>query len=154
MNEQTLFEPLSRREREILALLGENLSNREIAERLFVALHTVKWYNRQIYNKLGVENRHGAVKRASALGLLAQNDAAGSTPAKHNLPSQLTPFVGRSYELAKIDGWLAQPHTRLLTILAAPDGMEIGPLKRAGLLRPWLCPRSFRPTLNQEQDTV
>jgi predicted ATPase/DNA-binding CsgD family transcriptional regulator len=122
MNEQTLFEPLSRREREILALLCENLRDQEIADRLFVALSTVKWYNRQIFNKLGVENRREAVKRARALGLLAQDGAAEPAPAKHNLPSQLTPFVGRSRELAEIDGWLAHPHTRLLTVLA-PGGM-------------------------------
>jgi predicted ATPase/DNA-binding CsgD family transcriptional regulator len=122
MNEQTLFEPLSRREREILALLGEGLSDREIAERLFLALPTVKWYNRQSFSKLNVKNRREAVKRAKALGLLAQNGAAEPALAKHNLPSQLTPFVGRSRELAEIDGWLAHPHTRLLTILA-PGGM-------------------------------
>jgi predicted ATPase/DNA-binding CsgD family transcriptional regulator len=122
MNEHSLFEPLSRREREILSLLCENLRDQEIAERLFLALPTIKWYNRQLFNKLGVENRREAIKRAKTSGLLAQNGAAGSAPAKHNLPSQLTPFVGRSRELAEIDGWLAHPHTRLLTILA-PGGM-------------------------------
>jgi DNA-binding CsgD family transcriptional regulator len=122
MNEHLPFEPLSRREREILALLAENLTDREIAERLFLALPTVKWYNRQIFNKMGAENRRAAVKYARALGLLAQSGASTPTAAKHNLPSQLTPFVGRSSELAEIDGWLAHPHTRLLTFLA-PGGM-------------------------------
>jgi DNA-binding CsgD family transcriptional regulator len=43
-----LYEPLGRREREILALLAENLTDREVAERLYLAEPTVKWYNRQI----------------------------------------------------------------------------------------------------------
>lgn len=119
MDEQPPFEPLSEREREILALLGENLTNREIAERLFLALPTVKWYNRQIYNKLGVENRHSAVKQARECGMLSQTIPVEAIPVKHNLPSQLTPFVDRSRELTEIDGLLAQPHIRLITILAA-----------------------------------
>jgi predicted ATPase/DNA-binding CsgD family transcriptional regulator len=122
MDEQPPYEPLSRREREILSLLCENLTNREIADQLFLALPTVKWYNRQIFNKLGVDNRRETIKLAKSLGLLAQNGATEPAPAKHNLPSQLTPFVGRSRELAEIEGWLAHPHTRLLTILA-PGGM-------------------------------
>ena len=45
-------------------------SNQEIAERLIMAVSTVKWYLREIYHKLGSTNRIEAVARARALGLL------------------------------------------------------------------------------------
>ena len=53
----SLSEPLTEREREILNCLVGGLSNQEIAVRLHLALRTVKWYNSQIYIKLGVGNR-------------------------------------------------------------------------------------------------
>ena len=67
---QPLVEPLSERELEVLQLVAEGLSNREIAERLFVALSTVKGHNRVIYGKLNVSRRTEAVARARELGLL------------------------------------------------------------------------------------
>ncbi len=67
---QPLVEPLSRRELEVLQLIAEGLSNREIGERLFVALTTVKGHNRRIYGKLQVQRRTEAVARARELGLL------------------------------------------------------------------------------------
>jgi LuxR family maltose regulon positive regulatory protein len=65
-----LAEPLSEREREVLALLGAGLSNAEIAERLVVALTTVKAHLRSIYAKLEVDSRTRALARARALGLI------------------------------------------------------------------------------------
>ena len=114
------FAPLSPRERDILALLAQDLSDREIAERLVVAYTTVKWHNRQIFNKLGVENRQQAVERAFDLGVLKQ--AEPSPLVDHNLPAQLTPFVGRLRELDDLIRLLNHPNTRLVTILA-PGGM-------------------------------
>jgi len=66
----TLIEPLTERELEILQLITQGLSNREISERLFLALSTVKGYNRIIFDKLGVQSRTEAVARARQLGLL------------------------------------------------------------------------------------
>jgi LuxR family maltose regulon positive regulatory protein len=65
-----LIEPLSERELEVLQLIAEGLTNREIAARLFLALNTVKAHTRNIYGKLGVHGRTQAVARARALGLL------------------------------------------------------------------------------------
>jgi LuxR family maltose regulon positive regulatory protein len=65
-----LIEPLSERELEVLALLAEGLTNREVASRLFLALNTVKAHTGNIYGKLGVHNRTQAVARARVLGLL------------------------------------------------------------------------------------
>jgi LuxR family maltose regulon positive regulatory protein len=67
---QPLIEPLSERELEILRLIAQGLSNREISERLFLALNTVKGYNRKIFNKLQVQRRTEAVARARELDLL------------------------------------------------------------------------------------
>lgn len=65
-----LLESLSDRELEVLQLVAEGLSNRQIAERLFLALSTVKGHNRVIYGKLNVSRRTEAVARARELGLL------------------------------------------------------------------------------------
>ena len=67
---QPLVEPLSDRELEILQLIAQGLSNREISERLFLALSTVKGHNRNIFGKLEVQRRTEAVARARELGLL------------------------------------------------------------------------------------
>jgi LuxR family maltose regulon positive regulatory protein len=67
---QPLVEPLSARELEVLQLIAQGLSNREIGERLFIALNTVKGHNRRIFAKLQVQRRTEAVARARALGLL------------------------------------------------------------------------------------
>jgi LuxR family maltose regulon positive regulatory protein len=67
---RALLDPLSPREQEILALLAAGLSNAEIAQRLVVAVSTVRWYTKQIYRKLDVHNRTQAVLRAQSLGLV------------------------------------------------------------------------------------
>lgn len=65
-----LIEPLSRRELEVLRLIAQGLSNRQISEKLFVALSTVKGHNRIIFDKLQATRRTEAVARARELGLL------------------------------------------------------------------------------------
>jgi LuxR family maltose regulon positive regulatory protein len=65
-----VVEPLSRREMETLRLIAEGYSNKEIAQKLFISLRTVKYYSTGIYNKLGVDGRMQAVIRARELGLL------------------------------------------------------------------------------------
>jgi LuxR family maltose regulon positive regulatory protein len=65
-----LVEPLSARELEVLALIGQGLNNQDVGERLFISLHTVKAHTRNIYAKLGAHNRTEAVARARTFGLL------------------------------------------------------------------------------------
>lgn len=67
---QAPIEPLSQREVEVLQLIAQGRSNREISERLFVALDTVKGHNRNIFSKLQVQRRTEAVARARDLGVL------------------------------------------------------------------------------------
>ena len=59
--QQGLHEPLSRRELEVLGLIGQGLSNKEIGERLFLALDTIKGHNRRIFDKLDVKRRTEAL---------------------------------------------------------------------------------------------
>jgi LuxR family maltose regulon positive regulatory protein len=66
----SLVEPLTAREQELLLLVAEGLSNREIAAELFIALGTVKSHIHNIYGKLNAQNRVQAVARARELGLL------------------------------------------------------------------------------------
>lgn len=61
---------LSVRELAVLGLIAQGLSNQEVAERLFISLHTVKTHARRINGKLGVARRTQAVATAKALGLL------------------------------------------------------------------------------------
>jgi LuxR family maltose regulon positive regulatory protein len=62
--------PLNDREQSILRLMAAGLSNREIAEELYLSVNTVKWYGSQIYGKLGVKKRAEAVDQAHELGIL------------------------------------------------------------------------------------
>jgi ATP/maltotriose-dependent transcriptional regulator MalT len=63
-------EPLTRREVSILKRLESDLSNKEIAEAIFISEGTLKWHLHNIYGKLDVKNRSGALTRGRALKLL------------------------------------------------------------------------------------
>ncbi|EAP99417.1 putative respose regulatory protein [Janibacter sp. HTCC2649] len=62
--------PLSEREREVLVLVGEGLSNDEIAKQLFISRATVKTHLRHLFGKLEADSRTGAVATARRLGLI------------------------------------------------------------------------------------
>jgi predicted ATPase/DNA-binding CsgD family transcriptional regulator len=128
-------EALTRREREILALLAQGLTGPEIAARLTVATSSVKSHLQHIYGKLSVNSKRQAVSRAQALGLLepapgAPKPAAGQVAAgpaeraasgpPNNLPIHLTHFIGRDKALAELKRQLIGD-VRLLT-LTRPGG--------------------------------
>jgi LuxR family maltose regulon positive regulatory protein len=69
---QSLIEPLSDRELEVLRLLGSELDGPDIARELVVSLNTVRTHTKSIYAKLGVNSRRSAVRRGAELGLLAR----------------------------------------------------------------------------------
>jgi DNA-binding CsgD family transcriptional regulator len=58
------------REHEILGLIAEGLSNREIGERLFVSENTVKTHSSRLFEKMGVSRRTQAVQQGKELGLI------------------------------------------------------------------------------------
>ena len=71
LNEAKLKElAITPREHEILTLIAEGLSNREIGERLFVAENTVKTHSSRLFEKMGVNRRVQAVRRGRELGLI------------------------------------------------------------------------------------
>lgn len=68
-NDSDVTPLLSRRELDVLKLIVRGYSNQQIAEQLFISLHTVKTHAQRINFKLGVERRTQAVARAKELGL-------------------------------------------------------------------------------------
>ncbi len=70
IQQPSLIEPLSQRELDILRLFKTELSGPEIAQKLVIAVSTVRSHTKSIYSKLGVNNRRAAVKRATELNLI------------------------------------------------------------------------------------
>jgi LuxR family transcriptional regulator, maltose regulon positive regulatory protein len=69
-----LIDPLSPRELDVLRLLSSQLDGPDIARRLFVSLNTVRTHTKNIYAKLGVNNRRAAVHRGEELNLMSARD--------------------------------------------------------------------------------
>jgi len=70
-NDQVLADlNITPREFEVLQLIAEGLSNREIAERLFLSLNTVKTHTSNVFSKLDVQRRTQAIQKAQKLGLM------------------------------------------------------------------------------------
>ncbi len=67
---EELVEELTEREGEVLQLLAQGMANKQIALRLGISEHTVKFHVSAIYGKLGVTNRTEAVRRGARLGLI------------------------------------------------------------------------------------
>jgi NarL family two-component system response regulator YdfI len=64
------IEPLTRREIDVLELLAQGMPNKEIARRLIISEHTVKYHISSIYSKFGVNNRTEAVRQGIRSGLI------------------------------------------------------------------------------------
>lgn len=72
LNEKELARlSISKRELDVLQLMAQGLSNREIAEQLFVSLNTVKTHSSNLFLKLDVKRRTQAIEKAKKLGILA-----------------------------------------------------------------------------------
>ena len=65
-----LVEQLTSRERDVLSLVADGLSNREIARELDISEHTVKFHLASVFGKLGASSRTEAVRRGLQLGLV------------------------------------------------------------------------------------
>ncbi|MFN8347119.1 MAG: LuxR C-terminal-related transcriptional regulator [Spirosomataceae bacterium] len=64
---------ISKREYEVLELISKGLSNQEIADKLFVSLNTVKTHSARLFEKLDVNSRTKAIRKAKELGLIEVN---------------------------------------------------------------------------------
>ena len=69
-NEDRPVETLTGREHDVLALLADGISNRDIAARLDISEHTVKFHLASIFGKLGASTRTEAVQRGLRLGVI------------------------------------------------------------------------------------
>jgi len=122
-----LVEPLTRREREILAYLDQGLSAPEIAERLTLAVSSVKWYIQQVYGKLGVNRKLAALSRARALGLLGPVGLAAPTVAAAEAPAPgESPFKGLRHYTEGDAPWFFGREAltaQLLARLGGPPGL-------------------------------
>ncbi len=74
--ERSTYDELTAREQEVLQLIGEGLTNQEIADRLSVSPHTVQTHRVHIMNKLGLHNRAQLVSYAARLGLLGDTETS------------------------------------------------------------------------------
>jgi LuxR family maltose regulon positive regulatory protein len=74
---QSLIEPLSDRELDVLHLLADGLTNQEIAQALCVSVNTVKTHLKNVYGKLGVHSRREAAAKAKELGLVQETEGLG-----------------------------------------------------------------------------
>ncbi|MGH8945441.1 MAG: ATP-binding protein, partial [Acidimicrobiia bacterium] len=92
---------MTAREREVLRLLGERLTNSEIADRLFISVRTVESHVSSLLTKLGAENRRDLAGFSAAASLLG-------------FPLPQTPLIGREAELERIDDLLDR--FRLVTL--------------------------------------
>lgn len=109
---------ITKREQEVLELLGAGMSNKEIAAHLELAARTVETHVERVLGKLGVSSRTRAIIEARRLGLLgaagtAQADSSAATPPS-NLPLPTTPLLGRKEDLAEVASLLAKH--RLVTL--------------------------------------
>lgn len=149
-----LVEQLTRREQEVLKLMVEGKSNRQIANELFVEISTVKWYNRQIYSKLGVRSRIQATVRARELNLVVdtaewESGTVSSASSVISLPEPENPYKGlRAFQPADHRDFFGREHltqrlldrmterdpfSRFLAVVG-PSGSGKSSLVKAGLI--------------------
>ncbi|MBE0670255.1 MAG: response regulator transcription factor [Anaerolineales bacterium] len=70
-SEDSLIDPLTAREKEVLQLMAQGLANKQIALSLGISEHTVKFHLSSLYAKLGISSRTEAVRRGIELGLIS-----------------------------------------------------------------------------------
>lgn len=122
-----LVELLTQREQQVLRLIVAGLTNRQIAQELFVEHATVKWYIRQIYRKLDVRSRRQAIARGKEMQL-AETEPAGveaeTTSISVALPTPVNPYKGlRAFTAADRGDFFGREALagRLLGRLELPD---------------------------------
>lgn len=121
-NPEDILNSLTERERDVLEGMAAGLTNKDIAAQYSISVATVRWYTKQLYMKLGVNNRTQASIYARELGIFnmpsLQADIADTTASPpHNMPRYASKFIGRNNELEAISKHLQDDNVRLLSIL-------------------------------------
>jgi predicted ATPase/DNA-binding CsgD family transcriptional regulator len=113
-NDYSHSDPLTERETEILHMITEGLTNKQIADKLVLSVATVRWYLKPIYRKLDVKNRTQAAIRAR------QITSTNKQPL-HNLLCYPSSFVGRESHIEAIRALLCDndKNIRLITLMGA-----------------------------------
>jgi DNA-binding CsgD family transcriptional regulator/ABC-type sugar transport system substrate-binding protein len=144
MNRQQGETQLSERELAILRLMADGLSNQEIADRLFLALTTVKWYIRQINDKLDTHSRTQTVAKAHQLKLIGDSDTSKVAQAEQHEPPE-NPYKGlqafREADVSDFFGRETLAHQLLESLgqsaflaVVGPSGSGKSSLVNAGLI--------------------
>jgi WD40 repeat protein/DNA-binding CsgD family transcriptional regulator len=151
----SIVEQLTMREQEILSLIADGLSNREIADKLVVTVGTVKWHIKQLYKKLGVRSRVQAIVRGRELDLIVTGDTAEFLPdtktslGSISLPAPENPYKGlHAFQMTDAHDFFGRdeltqklidkmcdddPFHRFLAIVG-PSGSGKSSLVKAGLI--------------------
>ena len=110
----TARDTLNEREQAILQRLSAGLSDQQIADDLFLSLHTIRWYNHQLYRKLGVNSRMQAIAWAKDRG---GADSGIRVPPvfSHHPPAEPPLFIGRTREMAEVKRLLGTSSLLTLT---------------------------------------
>ncbi|WP_246122945.1 ATP-binding protein [Actinoallomurus bryophytorum] len=111
---------ISAREAEVLAALGEHLTNAEIGARLFISIRTVESHVSSLLRKLQADDRRALAGVAGSLRSDPAGGSAAPTTVAAALPSPLTPFVGRLAERAALSTAL---HEHRLVTAVGPGGV-------------------------------
>ncbi len=112
-----VFKP---REIEILNLMAAGHSNREIADQLYITKETVRWYNKQIYQKLGTSRRTEAIALARTFGLLDDSEedtTAAEDAPRYTLPATTGPFVDRDAVLDELTALSPTSYRRTCSLI-------------------------------------
>ena len=147
-----IVEQLTFREQEILQMIVEGCGNKEIAQRLFVTVATVKWHIHGVYQKLRVRSRVQAIVRARELNLIVPETSAEPITGKStyiSLPEPENPYKGlRAFQMADARDFFGRDrlvqrlinrlgeHDKLARFLAVvgPSGSGKSSVVKAGLV--------------------
>ena len=163
-----VVEQLTRREQEILQRIIAGLSNKEIAQELFVEISTVKWYIYQIFRKLGVRSRMQCIVRARELNLVVGGESdsdlltiTGGGTSTSFLPQPKNPYKGlRPFQAADTGDFFGRE--KLISTLVEQMGQTgefarflavVGPSGsgKSSVVRAGLIPALWRGDLRESE---
>ena len=122
---------LTSRGKEVANLVALGLTNREIAQRLFLSERTIEWHVEQVMTRLGFTSRSQIAAWVTRTDQGAPVRVPGAR-RRGNRPAAVTSFVGRDRDLASVEELLSAH--RLVTVIG-PGGTQAGRARRAELPR-------------------